>query len=329
MPEPEGHPNLPQINRAGMLALFAGVGITGLKFAIFWRTSSVAVLSDALESIINTVAAGVLLLSNFYSSRPADRSHPYGHGKVEFLAVGFEGILILVAGLAIGYEALKRLIVGGPQLTLDLGLWMLAGVAVLMLGLALAILRSGRKYHNPPLVADGKHLLADVWSTVAVFLGLLLVRLTGLAWLDPLVAIIVAIFIFSASWKLLWQSFHGLIDGSDPEDEKRIVAILEDEIARGRISGYHKVRHRHNGSFHWIDMHLQVNGRMSIDDGHRLASEIEGRIERSLGRANATAHLEPNAEKHLTMAEGPGSSSVPSDRNSDDGSRLPGTEVSS
>ena len=292
MPDPQADPHLAAVKRIALHALIAGIVIALLKFGVFWMTNSVAVLSDALESLINIAAAGFMLYSLWYSNRPADREHPYGHGKIEFLAIGLEGWLILLAGLVIGVEAVRRLIVGA-ELNLNAGIWVLGVVGLLDFGLAAYVWRAGRKYQNDVLRADGKHLATDVASTAGVIGGLVLVRWTGYQWLDPVVAIVMASLILFVSWHMLWQSFHGLMDHSDPKDEAAIKALLDDEVRAGAIHGYHKVRHRHTGPFHWVDMHLQVDGEMTISDGHELASRIEGRVEETLGRANATAHLEP------------------------------------
>jgi len=293
MPEPDADPNQMYVERVALHAIGAGLAITAMKFGIFWMTHSVAVLSDAMESIINIVAAGVMLYSVWLSNRPADEGHPYGHGKAEFLAVGMEGWLILFAGLLIAIEAVRRLFTGSEITHLDAGLWMLLGVGVISAVLAGYVWRSGRKYQCEPLVADGKHLMTDVVSTAGVLIGLLLVKWTGWHWLDSLVAILVAGLCLAVSWRLLWKSIHGLMDTSDPGDDSKVRSILDDEKTAGHILGYHKVRLRHNGPFHWVDMHLQVDGGMNVADSHTLASKIEGRIESALGRANATAHVEP------------------------------------
>lgn len=294
MPEPEADPHFDVVQRTAKYALLAGIAIALLKFGIFWLTQSVAVLGDGLESLINIAAGGVMLYSIWYSNRPADREHPYGHGKIEFLAVGLEGWLILVAGIVIVVEAVRRLLFSAVELThLSTGLWLLGLILLLDGALAGYVWHAGRKYANAVLQADGKHLLTDVASTAAVLLGLILVHVTGYHWLDPVVAVLVAGAILGVSWRLLWQSFHGLMDRSDPHDQHAIQQILDDEVSRGHIRGYHKVRHRRTGPFRWVDMHLHVDGRMTIAEGHELASRIEGRIERHFGRANATAHLEP------------------------------------
>ncbi len=293
MPEPRPDPNRRQTYRVALTALVVGVGITAAKLSVFWMTNSVAVLSDALESIINIAAAGVLVYTLWLSNRPADREHPYGHGKVQFLAVGLEGWLILLSAVLIFVEAVRRLIGEVAPQRLETGAIALGVIAVAVLGLGAYVLGAGKRYDNHALRADGRHLLTDAASTIAVVLGLLLVRTTGKAWIDPLVAMAVAGFIFWVSWCLLWESIHGLMDRIDPADDRLIRQILDEEVAAGTIMGYHKVRHRHTGAFHWVDMHLEVDGRMSVERGHEVASRIVGRIERALGQANATAHMEP------------------------------------
>jgi cation diffusion facilitator family transporter len=328
MPEPDADPNGVVIQRVALHAILAGLVITVLKFGVFGLTNSVAILSDALESIINIVAAGVMFYSLWLSNRPADKEHPYGHGKAEFLAVGMEGWLILFAGLLIAIEAVRRLFTGAEVTRIGAGLWMLFGIGLLVAALAGYVWWSGRKYQCEPLVADGKHLMTDVASTVGVLLGLLLVRWTGWQWLDPVVAILVAGLCMCLSWRLLWQSIYGLMDTCDPQDDKAIRAILDDEKDTGYILGYHKVRHRHYGAFHCVDMHLQVGGEMSVEDSHALASRIEGRIEAELGRANATAHVEPYVAAMDPQSPGyqPDAQAEPApSSNPDQGPDTPGT----
>lgn len=295
MPEPQTHPQFPRLRRAAVFTLIAGVVIMLMKFGVFFLTDSTAVLSDAMESIINLIAAALMLYSITLSNRPADIDHPYGHGKVEFMAAGFEGGLILAAGTLIAWKAGGRLIHGSDldMARLNIGTWMLGGIGLLGFALAAYVWRAGRKYDSIVLVADGKHLLTDALSTAGVIVGLILVQWTGRQWLDPVVALAMAAFIFWTSWKLLWQSIGGLMDRRDPADDSTIREILDDEVRRGTIAGYHKVRLRHAGAFHWVDMHLQVDPAMTVTAAHDLASRIEHRIEQRLGEGNATAHIEP------------------------------------
>jgi len=296
MPDPTHDPNWPQVKRLALLALTVGGALCVLKFTVFWLTDSAAVLSDALESVINVVAAGAMLWTLWLSSRPADENHPYGHGKAEFMAAAFEGALIGFAGLLIASEAVRRFI-DPPALTrLGVGAALLAVTGVVNGALATALLRAGRRLRSPALKADGRHLMTDVYTTIAVVGGLLLVWATGVHWLDPAFALVFAAMIVVSGWRLISESVGGLMDAADPDDEREVVAILDDEIARNAIRGHHKVRVRRNGPFRWVDMHIQVDPTLSVAEGHDIASRIEGRIERTFGRANATAHVEPADE---------------------------------
>lgn len=295
MPEPQADPRLPETRRVALHALVAGVIITVLKFGVFFLTDSVTVLSDALESIINIAAAAMVLYMLWLANRPPDPEHPYGHGKAQILAVGLEGWLILFAGLFILVEAVGRIFGENPLNEAELlkGWWFLFGVGILSGLLALYVYHAGKQLENATLVADGKHLLTDAASTAAVLVGLLLVKWTGRPWLDPVIAILIAAFILGVSWRLLWQSMRDVLETVDPEDTARIHAILDEELAGGTIRGYHKVRYRHSGDFHWVDMHLQVAPDMTVSASHALATRIERRIEEALGQGNATAHVEP------------------------------------
>lgn len=293
MPEPTSIPFVSQVRRVVLLVLAAGLAITALKFFAYLATDSVGVLSDALESIVNILAAGFMAYALWFSNRPADASHPYGHGKIEFLAVGFEGLFVLAAGVLIAVVAVQRLISGEAPRELTTGMTLLGVIALLSLALGAFVHSAGRRYENQVLIADAQHLLTDVLTTAGVWVGLLLTHLTGLALFDPLVAIVLATVITLTSVRLLRRAVDGLLDRSDPSDEELILAILDEEIAAGRILGYHKVRHRHTGAFHWVDLHLQVEADLTVAQGHDRASGIERRIELALPPGNATAHIEP------------------------------------
>lgn len=293
MPDPTPDPAFPIVRRVALRALGAGVLFFIAKLIVYALTNSAAVLSDALESTINVVAAGAMLYTLWLSNRPPDESHPYGHGKAEFLAVALEGSMILLAGALIIISAAGRLFDPPPLRRLDAGLIGLAVIAVAGGAIALYVLHQGKRHRSMVLTADGKHLLTDLLTTVGVIAGLLLVRLTGYAWLDPLIALAVAGFIFFTGWRLLRESTGGLMDQSDANDLRIIADILEREAASGAIRGFHKVRARHTGAFHWVDFHIQVDPSMSVERSHAIASRIEGWIEEALGQADATAHVEP------------------------------------
>ena len=279
--------------RIAWVALVVGVVIMALKFGVFFLTNSAAVLSDALESIVNLVTAGMAAVSTWYAAKPPDREHPYGHGKVEFVAVGFEGAMIIFAGAAIVFESVRRLIEGAHVQRLDLGAWALLAITIFMTAIGAYVFTAGRRLGSPTLIADGKHLLLDIFCTAGVIIGLMLVHTTGYLWLDPVIAIVVAVVVFVMGARLLRESWRGLLDEIDVGDDATIRAVLDEEKAAGHILGYHKVRHRHTGAFHWVDLHLQMDGEMPVRQAHEVATRIENRIEQRLGRADATAHIEP------------------------------------
>jgi cation diffusion facilitator family transporter len=293
-------------HRIALAALLGGLPIMGAKLGVFALTNSAAVLSDALESTVNVLAAGVAMLTTWYAAQPADRLHPYGHGKAEFFAVGFEGVLIIAAGAGIIVESIRRLMTGQQAHELTVGILLLAAINVVMALLAAWVWRAGVRLHSPTLIADGKHLATDVATTAGVVVGLIAVRLTGVLWLDAALAIAVAIVIFITGGRLMLESWRGLMDRLDPVDDAMIRRILDEEVASGQIVSYHKVRHRHTGGHHWVDLHLQVPGAMSVAEAHERASRIERRIEDSLGLADATAHVEPAGSSPADRAAGAG-----------------------
>jgi cation diffusion facilitator family transporter len=297
--------------RVAVVAVVGAVGLLVVKLAVFFATDSAAVLTDALESLVNLAAALIALFSVWYASRPPDREHPYGHGKIEFIAVAMEGALVIAAGGLIAIEAVGRLMAGTTPRRLTVGAAALAVIAVALAGLALYIWRSGRALQSPTLIADGKHLLTDAGSTLGVGAALLLVWLTGWWWVDPAVALGLCVFIVVTGVNLIRRSLHGLLDRIDEADDAAIRGILDEEVSAGRIESYEKVRHRHQGAYHWVDMHLRFPPDMAVDEAHARASEIENRIESEMGEGNATAHIEPEKKPGSESASEP---PEPSDR---------------
>ena len=279
--------------RIAMVALLGGLLIMVMKLGIFALTNSAAVLGDALESIVNLVASALAIGSTLYAARPADREHPYGHGKVEFVTAAAEGGLVALAGVGIAVESLRRLFFGAELRALTAGGAMLGGVALLLGALAVFVWQCGRRLHSPALVADGKHLLSDAATTVGVVIGLMLVHWTSIGWLDPAMGLMISVLIFYTGGRMILQSWGGLMDRIDEVDDADIRDILEGEKSAGAIVDFHKVRHRHSGGFHWVDLHIQLPPDMTVGEAHAVASRIEYRIEQHLGRADATAHIEP------------------------------------
>jgi len=287
--------------RAAILSLALGVVLLGVKFAAYYLTSSAAIFSDALENIVNVLAAAFALYSIWLAHRPADKEHPYGHGKIEFLSAGFEGGMIVLAAVLIAARAADAFIHGGVSGRLDWAMMLMAAAMLVNGGLGVFLKRSGAKHGSLTLEADGVHLLTDAVTSAVVILALVGVKLTGWRWLDPTAALLVAVYICWVGAGLLRQAAAGLMDEQDIEDTRLLRRILDAHVGPSgkepRICSYHKLRHRHSGRYHWVDFHIMVPARWDIDQGHRVASNIEYEIERALGEGNATAHVEPCVEE--------------------------------
>jgi cation diffusion facilitator family transporter len=288
--------------RAAAAALGAGVALMGVKFVAYFLTGSAVIFADALESIVNVAAASFALYSLVLAHRPADADHPYGHGKVEFLSAGFEGGMILLASVLSAANAVAALLrgrhLGRPQI--DWGMALMAGTLVVNGALGAYLVRTGRRQRSLTLIADGRHLLSDAVTSVVALAALVAVRTTGRGWLDPAAALVVSFYIAWVGVKLFGQAVGGLMDRQDFEDEALLRRILDAHLGPGgsepRACGYHKLRHRHSGRYHWVEFHLTLPASWDIDRGHQVASAIEMEIEEALGEGNATAHVEPCRE---------------------------------
>lgn len=273
--------------------LVAVVAIMAAKAVLFWLTRSSAVLADVLESFVNLFTATMVLFSTWYASRPPDREHPYGHGRVEFLATGIEGVLIILAGGAIAVEAIVRLMHGSQVVQPGWGAAGMVVMSIVLYALGRAVERRGQAVSSQSLQADGRHLMVDGVSSLAVAAALALVAWTDWRWLDPAAAGVICGIVWITGFKLIARAWSGLLDRIDVDDLKDIEQILGDEVKLGRIKSFEKVRLRHDGADHWVDMHLRFDADQTVEQAHDIASAIEYRIEQHLGRACATAHIEP------------------------------------
>jgi cation diffusion facilitator family transporter len=293
--------------RAAVISLVVGVILLATKFIAYLLTGSAAIFSDAMESIVNVLASGFALYAIVLAHRPADESHPYGHGKIEFMSAGFEGGMILLAAIFIAARAIEKLIEGATVQRVDRGLLLIAFAMLVNAAVGVFLIRSGRKHGSITLEADGKHLFSDAVSSVVVFIALGIFWLTKWSWIDPVAALIVAIYISSLAAGLLRRSAAGLMDEQDKSDEANIQQILDSHLAPdGKsplICSYHKLRHRHSGRYHWVDFHIMVPAQLDIQQGHQIASAIEYEIEQMLGEGNATAHIEPCVSADCTACE--------------------------
>ncbi|QBX34019.1 cation transporter [Paracoccus liaowanqingii] len=273
-------------------SILVGLVVLALK-TLAWRlTGSVALLSDALESIVNVATAMAALVAIKVAQRPADPGHPYGHHKAEFFSAVLEGVLIISAALLILREAWHAF--QNPREIADAGLGMAinASAGVLNAVWCGVLLRQGRRLRSPALVADGKHLLSDVISSAGVLLGVGLAVATGWAVLDPLLAMLVGVNILWSGWKVMASSLSGLMDEAVPETTLAVIREIISDKASGALEA-HDLRTRHAGAVTFIDFHLVVDGQTTVADAHDICDRVEASIMARLPDAQVTIHVEP------------------------------------
>jgi cation diffusion facilitator family transporter len=274
------------------LSLATSIVTIVLKFLAYYLTGSVGLLSDAVEAVVNIVAALVALAVLTYSQAAPDREHNFGHEKAQYFSSGIEGALIFVAAAGIVWTSIPRLFHPQPieQVSAGLALSILAALA--NAGCAWLMLGAARFHRSVTLEADARHLLTDVWTTAGVFAGVVMVQWTGWLRLDPLVALAVAIQVLWTGWHLIARAFGGLMDRAIPdEDRAKIVEVLE--RLRHQGGDYHALRTRIAGAKSFVDVHVLLPGRMSIQDGHDLAESLENDIRARLPHVEVLTHLEP------------------------------------
>lgn len=283
-------------NKVIMLSIGAAFTTIFLKFAAFLLTGSVGLLSDAMESLVNLAGASVALLALTIAARPADKSHHYGHNKVEYFSSGLEGGLILVAAGAIGWTAVDRLLHPAELESVGIGLGVSLAATLVNLIVAQILLKVGRQEDSIILEADGKHLMTDVVTSVGVVVGVVLVALTGWLWLDPVVALAVAANIIFEGSILVKRSLNGLADPALPEeDEEQIRTIIQSVIGQSEKQGlkYHGLRTRKSGNARFIDLHLLTPGEWTVSQSHEYSEAIENKIKAQFKDVETTIHVEP------------------------------------
>jgi cation diffusion facilitator family transporter len=276
----------------GWLSIGAAVITIALKFGAYFVTDSIGLLSDAVESLVNLVAAGTALFALWYSTRPVDRSHNYGHQKIEFFSAAIEGALILVAAGSIIWFSIQRLIDARPIESVSVGLFIAVIASLINLVLARAMLRVARQRESVVLDADGRHLMTDVWTTVGVIAALILATVTGWEWVDPVVGLLVAGNIIRIGIALLRGSFDGLMDRAIPLEEEQRIRLAIEELLPDRVT-YHALRTRRAGSHRAVDLHLLVPGAQRVRDAHLLAKRIEDAIAAVYPGTETVIHIEP------------------------------------
>ncbi|MCC2651837.1 MAG: cadmium transporter [Microvirga sp.] len=282
-----------KIQKLAIGSIFVGTVVFVLKYAAYYITGSIALYSDALESIINVVTAVAAFLAVRLSAAPADANHPYGHHKVEYFSAVLEGVLIIVAALAILREAyfgfMSPKVMDAPMQ----GLAINALASVINAFWSWLLIRRGRRLRSPALVADGRHLFTDVVTSAVVIIGLLLVPLTGWAWLDSALAAMVAVNILWSGWGLVKESIGGLMDEALPETTLIRVREIIARNAEGAIEA-HDLRTRHAGRMTFIDFHLVVSGGMSVTEAHDICDRLERALKADVEDALITIHVEPD-----------------------------------
>lgn len=281
----------PSLTRFAWLSIAAALLTMGMKAAAYILTGSVGLLSDALESGVNLVGALMALAMLTVAARPADEEHAFGHGKAEYFSSGIEGTLILVAAVGIGYAAVGRLIHPRPLEQLGLGLAVSVAASLVNLGVALALVRAGRRYESITLQANAQHLLTDVWTSAGVLVGVAGVALTGWQRLDPLAALVVAGNIVYAGVRIVRRSVQGLMDTALPAKELEVIHRALEPYQKKGVE-FHALLTRQAGAQRFVSLHVLVPGSWTVHRGHKLLEHIEADIRAALPNMTVFTHLE-------------------------------------
>ncbi|MFO0615418.1 MAG: cation diffusion facilitator family transporter [Polyangiaceae bacterium] len=286
------HPREPDRTRYAWLSIGAAFSTLGLKLLAWRLTGSVALLSDALESIVNVVAALVALWVLRVAASPPDAEHEYGHHKAEYFSSGLEGALIIAAAVGIVVSAVPKLIHPEPLESVGVGLALSMAAAGINLATGRLLIVRGRTLKSIALEADGHHLMTDVWTSGGVLVGIVIVKLTKLAWVDPLIAIAVALQIVWTGVRLLRRSGTALLDASVSAEERRAIeAVLDGYKAEG--ASWHALRTRQAGVRRFVSLHVLVPGDWSVQRGHDLLERLERDVRALAPETQVTTHLEP------------------------------------
>jgi cation diffusion facilitator family transporter len=277
--------------QAALVALVCGVAIFGIKFVAYFVSNSVALLSDALESIVNIAASGLMLFSVCVSERAPDSSHKYGHEKIEDISSLMEGIFILIAALFIIYAAAGRLFEPVELFELDVAIGISILATALNAGLSWLLINTAKSYGSTALEGDAKHLFSDVISTAGVWIGLIVAQLTGWSFLDSILAFLVAILVVRMGAKLVLKSSNRLMDQSCIEEEKKIKEILARHSFQ--FIDFHDLKTRRHGNQVFAELHLSVDGSLSVKEAHDLTDQLEEELKEEQPNVNLTIHVEP------------------------------------
>lgn len=284
----------PRLMRLAIGSVAVGLGVLALKAVAWQLTGSIALMSDALESLVNVATALAVIVALHVAHRPADENHPYGHHKAEFFSAVLEGVLIVIAALLILREAYAGFMTPRALDAPVTGLALNAGASLINGAWAIILIRHGRRHRSPALVADGKHLMTDVISSAGVLVGFVLAFASGWWWLDPVMAALVALNILWSGWTVIKGSLSGLMDEAVSDEEmatiRRVISLAasDDEALEA-----HDLRTRHAGQVTFIDFHLVMPGETTVEAAHTLCDRIEAALMETLPDARVTIHVEP------------------------------------
>jgi cation diffusion facilitator family transporter len=285
-------PAPPRLTRFAWLSIAAALATIALKTLAWWLTGSVGLLSDAAESVVNLVAAVVALYALTVAARPADQEHLFGHTKAEYFSAAVEGQMIFVAAVFILWTAALRFLDPQPLENVGVGLAVSVVASVINGAVAVVLIRVGRRHRSMTLVADGRHLMTDVWTSVGVVVGVVMVALTGWLRMDAVVAFAVGLNIIVTGWRLLQESVHGLMDHSwSHRDNAELRALLR-RFSSDQVD-FHALRTRGAGRHRFAEVHVLVPGDWSVQRGHDLVEQIEEAVAQELQEVHLTCHLEP------------------------------------
>ena len=280
-------------SQAAGLSIASNSTLIAIKLAAGAITGSIAIITEAVNSLIDLVASVIAFASVRKADEPADREHPYGHGKLESLAATIEGMLILVGAGIIVYEATHRLAVGSQVDSLGIGIAVMAFSVIANLGVSAILTRTARRTDSPALEGDAAHLRTDAYTSAGVLVGLALVEVTGAAAFDSITALVVAVAIVLSGIRIIRRSSGVLVDEALPEREMDRVEAALAAARTPEVAGYHKLRGRRAGSRRWVDLHVQFHTGTSLERAHEVAHQMRDEVEHEVPGAEVLIHVEP------------------------------------
>jgi cation diffusion facilitator family transporter len=280
---------------AASLALGIVIGLVGIKFAVAAITGSISILAQAADSFLDLMAVGITFLSISVAARPADSEHPFGHGKAESISALIQAIFIFIAGGLIIYSAVDRIIFGSAIELSEVGIGVMAVSMASSFLLSRHLLKVSQAQDSPALEGIAHNITADIYSAAGVLVGMVVIRFTGLAVIDPIIALAVALIILKSAYNLMIKSIGGLLDVRLPEEEER---IIKSAITRhsDQIKDFHELHTRKSGSQRYINLHIIMHKGVSLEEAHRICDCIEGDITSALPNSSTTIHCEPHDE---------------------------------